>query len=86
MPVHPWLQGPLAPLADDLLGDEAIARRGLFDVAFVRRLRAYRGAPTVRGFYGAKLWLLCTLEAWMRLYLDGDARRFHDAPPRFRDV
>ena len=86
VPVHPWLQGPLAPLADDLLGDAAIARRGLFEVSFVRKLRGYRGAATVRGFYGAKLWLLCTLEAWMRLYLDGDAERFHEATPRFTDV
>jgi asparagine synthase (glutamine-hydrolysing) len=84
VPVHPWLSGPLAPLASDLLGPDALARRGMFEPRFVRDLRSYQGATTVRGFYGAKLWLLCTLEAWMRLFVDGGARAFEDAEPRLR--
>ena len=84
VPVHPWLSGPLAPLAADLLGNDALSRRGMFEPRFVRDLRSYQGATTVRGFYGAKLWLLCTLEAWMRLFVDGGARAFEDAAPRLR--
>lgn len=70
VPVHPWLRGPLRALVHDLLGDEAVRRRGLFRPEAVAKLRAYDGATSLRGFYGAKLWLLLSLELFLRAHVD----------------
>ena len=79
VPVHPWLTGPLRDVAGELLSEASVKRRGLFEPSFVKELLRYQGAATVRGFYGAKIWMLLTLEAWMRLFLDGGAKRYEAA-------
>lgn len=81
VPVHPWFQGELKGYAAQAFEPATIARRGLFRQEAVDEMRKYRGATTTRGFYGAKLWLLLTLEIWMRLYVDGDAGFFEKAEP-----
>ncbi|MFO0660597.1 MAG: asparagine synthase-related protein [Polyangiaceae bacterium] len=83
VPVHPWFQGDLKGYAAELLGQPSIEKRGLFNPNAVAEMRKYRGATTVRGFYGAKLWLLLTLEMWMRLFVDGEARKYQQAHPRW---
>ncbi len=81
VPVHPWFQGELKGYAAQAFEPGTIAKRGLFRQEAVDEMRKYRGATTTRGFYGAKLWLLLTLEIWMRLYVDGDASFFEKAEP-----
>jgi asparagine synthase (glutamine-hydrolysing) len=83
VPVHPWFQGELKGYAATAFERSTVLRRGLFNIEAVEEMRKYRGATTTRGFYGAKLWLLLTLEIWMRLYLDGEASYFERAEARW---
>ncbi|RKN05721.1 asparagine synthetase B family protein [Streptomyces radicis] len=70
VPVQRWLEGPLRDLsAELLLGREARAR-GLFRAATVREWTRRRGTLLPR--HGSKVWLLLTLELWLRA---------HDLPP-----
>lgn len=73
VPITEWTLGPLAGLIEDLLGPAALARRGLFQQAYVGQLR--RGEPepgeTRRRRLGEKLWALAMLEAWLRVFVDG---------------
>ena len=72
VPATGWLLGPLAARVEDLLGDEAVKRRGLFRPEFVARLR--RGEPLPgdprRRRIGERLWALVMLEAWLRRFVD----------------
>ncbi len=61
-PVGIWLNGPLRPMLDDLLSEERLRRRGIFEPAAVRRLvdeqrsgRRDRSLP---------LWALLHFESW----------------------
>lgn len=72
VPVTDWVLGPLRPVVEDLLSDDAVRRRGLFDVGFVRALREGRdvASETRRRRLGERLWVLLVLEAWCRRFLD----------------
>ena len=77
VPATDWLLGPLAPIAGELLGNEAVKRRGLLRPEYVERLRRGENAPgeTRRRRLGEKLWTLVMLEAWLRVFIDGRGRR-----------
>ncbi len=64
VPVQGWFRGPLLPQARERLLD-GLAPWGLFDRAYLERLLDGRlaGIHTRRG---VKIWLLITLEAWLR--------------------
>jgi asparagine synthase (glutamine-hydrolysing) len=66
------LQPPLSALVEDLVGDAAVRRRGLFRPEFVRTLRAGQAVPsdTRRRRVGERIWTLMMLEAWMRRFVD----------------
>jgi asparagine synthase (glutamine-hydrolysing) len=81
VPVHPWFQGELKGYAAEAFSRRTVLRRGLFEPRAIEEMLSYRGAVTTRGFYGAKLWLLLTLEIWMRLFFDGDGRFFETGEP-----
>ncbi|MEV0129186.1 asparagine synthase C-terminal domain-containing protein [Dactylosporangium sp. NPDC050688] len=64
VPVQQWLSGPLRELADDvLLGSRT---SGLFDPATIRAWLRGEGALLPR--QGGKVWLVLTLELWLRAY------------------
>ncbi|WP_238005772.1 asparagine synthase-related protein [Dactylosporangium sp. AC04546] len=64
VPVQQWLSGPLRELADDvLLGSRA---SGLFDPVTIRAWLRGEGALLPR--QGGKVWLVLTLELWLRAY------------------
>ena len=67
-PVRAWLRGPLRPLVDELLSEEAVRRRGLFRPAEVRRVveQNYSG----REDYSLQVLQLLTLEMWHRTFID----------------
>jgi asparagine synthase (glutamine-hydrolysing) len=76
VPVTDWMLGPLRAAADDLLGEDALRRRGLFRPDYVARLRAGKDEPseTRRRRIGEKLWALLALEAWLRRFIDHKGR------------
>ncbi|MFF5719193.1 asparagine synthetase B family protein [Streptomyces buecherae] len=66
VPVQQWLSGPLRELGGDLLLGSAARRRGLFRPETVRTWM--RGDGTLLPRQGGKLWLVLTLELWLRSY------------------
>ncbi|MFD7900249.1 asparagine synthetase B family protein [Streptomyces sp. NPDC059743] len=66
VPVQQWLGGPLRELAGDLLLGREARARGLFRQDTVRAWMRGEGALLPR--QGGKLWLVLTLELWLRAY------------------
>jgi asparagine synthase (glutamine-hydrolysing) len=64
VPVEAWFQGPLLPAARERLLD-GLAGYGLVWRNYLEALLAGR-LGGVRPRHGAKIWLLLTLEAWLR--------------------
>lgn len=68
VPVQQWLRGPLRDLAHDALLSRSSADRGLLRRDVVAGWLAGRGSVHAR--HGAKLWLVLTLELWLRAHVD----------------
>lgn len=72
-PVDYWLAHDLKEMVGDLLSDAQIRERGLFRPekvrAFVEEQR--RGTHD----WSMQIWQFLTLEVWMRMFLDGGARK-----------
>ncbi|WP_406447349.1 asparagine synthetase B family protein [Streptomyces sp. NBC_00876] len=66
VPVQQWLSGPLRELGNDLLLSRQSAGRGLFRADTVRTWM--KGEGTLLPRQGGKLWLVLTLELWLRSY------------------
>ncbi|MDX3383349.1 asparagine synthase-related protein [Streptomyces niveiscabiei] len=66
VPVQQWLSGPLRDLGGDLLLGHAARQRGLFRADTLRTW--LRGEGTLLPRQGGKLWLVLTLELWLRAY------------------
>lgn len=64
VPVHGWFRGPLLPQARERLLD-GLAPWGIINRAWLERLLDGRLAG-IRPRRGVKIWLLITLEAWLR--------------------
>jgi asparagine synthase (glutamine-hydrolysing) len=73
VPIRQWMAGQLGDLARDVLLDERTRTRGIYDPAYVRRLFDTQAGG--RENYSANIWTLLVLEVWMRLFVDGGARR-----------
>jgi asparagine synthase (glutamine-hydrolysing) len=67
-PIRSWLRGPLLPLIEDLLSEETVRRRGLFQPQEVRRIIAANLSG--REDYNLQVFQLLTLELWQRAFLD----------------
>lgn len=68
VPVQQWLRGPLRDLAHDALLSRSATDRGLLRREVVAGWLAGRGS--VHSRHGAKLWLVLTLELWLRAHVD----------------
>lgn len=66
VPVQHWLRGPLRDMANDLLFGYRTRARGLFREAVVRDWLQGKGLIWKR--HGQFIWLLVTLELWLRAY------------------
>lgn len=66
VPVQHWLRGPLRDMANDLLFGSRTRARGLFREATVRDWINGKGLIWKR--HGQYIWLLITLELWLRAY------------------
>ncbi len=67
-PVRSWLRGPLHALVDELLSEETVKRRGLFQPAEVRRIIAANISG--REDYNLQVFQLLGLELWQRHFID----------------
>jgi asparagine synthase (glutamine-hydrolysing) len=67
-PVEAWFQGPLLPAARERLLD-GLTTYGLVQRRYLERLLDGR-LGGLRPRHGAKIWLLVTLEAWLRTVFD----------------
>jgi asparagine synthase (glutamine-hydrolysing) len=65
VPVEAWFRGPLQSHARERLLD-GFTRWNLFEREYLERLLAGK-LPGLRPRHGAKIWLLVTLEAWLRM-------------------
>jgi asparagine synthase (glutamine-hydrolysing) len=68
VPLRAWLRRGLRTLVDELLGREAIAKRGLLDVEEVQRQRV--AFAEGKADYAYPLFAYLTLELWCREFLD----------------
>lgn len=73
VPLRNWMRHELRPLIDDLLSDASLCKRGLFDLAAVRRLREADARGRADGTY--TLFAMLSMEIWCRLFLDGAGDR-----------
>ncbi len=67
-PIRSWLRGPLKPLVDELLSEETIRRRELFQPAEVKRI--IDANLSGREDFNLQVFQLLTLELWQREFLD----------------
>lgn len=67
-PVDHWLPNELREMVNDLLSDDVIRQRGLFQPAAVRRLVSEH--QTGRQDWAFQIWQLLTLELWTRNFMD----------------
>jgi len=67
-PIRSWLRGPLKPMVDDLLSEESVQRRGLFNPSEVHRIiHSYESGKEDLSLH---IFNLLTLELWFRQFLD----------------
>lgn len=66
VPVQQWLHGPLRELGHDLLLGRSARERGLFRPETIRSW--LRGQGSLLPRQGGKLWLVLTLELWLRSF------------------
>ncbi len=67
-PIRKWLRHDLRPMVDELLSDDVVRQRGLFDTVAVRKLINDDRNGTRDNTYS--IWALLTLETWQRTFLD----------------
>lgn len=62
VPLGPWLIGPLAPLVEEYIGEDALAEQDLMDPDIVRdELRLFRAGQSPAG----NVWALLVFQMWM---------------------
>jgi len=69
-PIRSWLRKPLRPMIDELLSEETVKRRGLFNPQEVRRIIAANLSG--REDYNLQVFQLLTLEIWQRTFIDSE--------------
>jgi asparagine synthase (glutamine-hydrolysing) len=67
-PLRRWLRHELRPLLNDLLSEQSLSKRGLFEPAAVQQLLAHNDSGRVDAAY--TLLALMSIEIWCRAYLD----------------
>jgi len=67
-PIRSWLRGALRPMVEDLLNEETVRRRGLFDPKYVRTI--IDANLSGKEDYNLQVFQLLNFEIWMREFLD----------------
>jgi asparagine synthase (glutamine-hydrolysing) len=68
-PIRSWIGSDLKEMVGDLLSEDSIKRRGVFDSGFVRKLIESDRKGEVDNAY--QIYQLLTVELWFRRYCDG---------------
>jgi asparagine synthase (glutamine-hydrolysing) len=68
-PVDYWLANDLREMVDDLVGENQLRQRGLFDPKAVRRL--VEDQRSGRHDWSEQVWQILTIELWQRTFVDG---------------
>jgi asparagine synthase (glutamine-hydrolysing) len=61
-----WVRGPLAPMVADLLSEQSLKARGLYDPAYVSGLITRDKSGLEDNSY--QIWTLLTNEIWFRTF------------------
>jgi asparagine synthase (glutamine-hydrolysing) len=82
-PIRNWLHGDLKSMIDDLLSEQSLRQRGIFEPATIARMRQADRSGAADHSY--RLWALITLELWMRIFVDrrdiaGNVFRYETIP------
>jgi asparagine synthase (glutamine-hydrolysing) len=67
-PIRSWLRGPLKPMVEELLSEETVRRRGLFQPAAVQKIIGANQSG--QEDFNLQVFQLLTLELWQREFLD----------------
>lgn len=67
-PIRSWLRGPLREMVEELLSEQKIKERGLFNPAEVRKI--IESNLSGKEDFNLQVFQLLTLELWMREFLD----------------
>lgn len=67
-PVRSWLRTTLKPMINDLLSEETVKKRGLFDYQEIKNI--IQSNDSGREDYNLQVFQLLNLEIWMRQFLD----------------
>jgi asparagine synthase (glutamine-hydrolysing) len=65
-PLRSWVRGPLSPMVADLLSEQSLRRRGLYNPAYVAGLIARDKQGLEDNAY--QIWTLLTNEIWFRTF------------------
>jgi asparagine synthase (glutamine-hydrolysing) len=65
-PLRSWVRGPLAPMVADLLSEQSLKARGLYDPAYVSGLITRDKSGLEDNSY--QIWTLLTNEIWFRTF------------------
>jgi asparagine synthase (glutamine-hydrolysing) len=68
LPIRAWLKNELKDMLTDMLSEERVRRRGLFDAAAVSRM--IRDNESGERDYTLQLWGLLTLELWHQTFVE----------------
>ena len=83
-PVGAWLRKDLQPLINDLLSEDQVRRRGLFQWPAVKQLLDLHQQE--RSDYADQIFALVSLEIWCRIYLDGKDKNSSPSFANFQTV
>ncbi|HHL70934.1 MAG TPA: asparagine synthetase B, partial [Bacteroidetes bacterium] len=67
-PVGAWLKGQAKELMRDLLSEETVRKRGLFNHAAVNNM--IDNHLSGREYNANQIWQLMTLELWLQTFID----------------
>jgi asparagine synthase (glutamine-hydrolysing) len=71
-PVRSWLRGQLRPMVDDLLSDERLRARGIFEPSGIREI--IDANTSGREDYSLQIFQLLNFELWMQQFIDGPGK------------
>ena len=77
IPIDAWMRNEAKPMVHDLLANDSVARRGLFNPQVVANMLSRHESGTHD--YATELWGLMSIEMWMRRFVDGDPRSMPSA-------
>ncbi|MBU0898220.1 MAG: asparagine synthase (glutamine-hydrolyzing) [Nanoarchaeota archaeon] len=73
VPIEKWFQGELKEVAQNMLSESVIEKRGYFQYPYVKSLlNKFDSSPK---YYSRQLWNLFNLELWHRIFIDQEKQK-----------